>query len=195
MPWFDPGFGQEECADGSGLQCNGQPLGAPPPLRDRLRAKLDGLGDAPYILFVGLAFLWRRELTIDIDDGRMLLGPDGSNSTLDAATALTQPADGQSWRAMVRLPLDKTGDQLIIGDGVSVHAVGASCERRSIGLGTSPLCPHSPRSVTSYPQFLESAALTTPPCRPRATPSPAPARAPRSARSSSWRASRRTVRG
>ena len=44
----------------------------------------------------------------------MLLGPDGSNSTLDAATALTQPADGQSWRAMVRLPLDKTGDQLII---------------------------------------------------------------------------------
>ena len=51
----------------------------------------------------------------------MLLGPDGSNSTLDAATALTQPADGQSWRAMVRLPLDKTGDQLIISDGVSVR--------------------------------------------------------------------------
>ena len=74
VPWFDPGFGQMECADGSGKQCNGQPLGAPPPILDRLRQKVDGLGEAPYILFVGLAFLWRTPLTIDIDDGRMLVG-------------------------------------------------------------------------------------------------------------------------
>ena len=73
VPWFDPGFGQEECADGSGLQCNGRRLGEPPPLLDRLRVKADGLGEAPYILFVGLAFLWQRTLTLDVDDRRMVL--------------------------------------------------------------------------------------------------------------------------
>ena len=58
-------------------------LGAPPPLIDRLRQKVDGLGEAPYVLFVGLAFLWRSPLTIDIDDGRMLVG-DGDPETEQA---------------------------------------------------------------------------------------------------------------
>jgi len=70
---FDPGFGQSECADGSGLQCNGRPLGAPPSLLDSLRQRVDGLGEAPYVLFVGLAFLWTRTLTIDIDTRRMIV--------------------------------------------------------------------------------------------------------------------------
>ena len=71
VPWFDPGFGEQECADNSGLQCNGRPLGAPKPLIDRIKARADGLGDAPYVLFVGLAFLWKRTLTIDVDARRM----------------------------------------------------------------------------------------------------------------------------
>lgn len=73
VPWFDPGFGESECADGSGLQCNGRPLGAKPPLVDLLRQRADGLGEAPYVLFVGLSFLWKREVTIDVDDRRMAI--------------------------------------------------------------------------------------------------------------------------
>ena len=48
-----------------------RPLGAPKPLIDRIKARADGLGDAPYVLFVGLAFLWKRTLTIDVDARRM----------------------------------------------------------------------------------------------------------------------------
>ena len=36
-----------------------------------LLARRDGLGDDPLVFFVGMAFLWRRELTIDIDSRRM----------------------------------------------------------------------------------------------------------------------------
>ena len=44
---FDPDFGSSECADGEPLQCNGRPLGAPPPLLDQWRRRTDGLGEAP----------------------------------------------------------------------------------------------------------------------------------------------------
>lgn len=71
VPWWDADFGQLECADRSGLQCNGQPIGSEPSVFDRLSQRLDGLGEAPYVFFVGLTFLWPRELTIDVDEGRM----------------------------------------------------------------------------------------------------------------------------
>mmetsp|Transcript_50352 Transcript_50352/g.100275 ORF Transcript_50352/g.100275 Transcript_50352/m.100275 type:complete len:102 (-) Transcript_50352:145-450(-) len=73
IPWFDPDFGQLECADKSGLQCNGKPLGAKPSALEAFQRSLDGLGDAPYVLFVGLTFLWQRQLTIDVDEARMLI--------------------------------------------------------------------------------------------------------------------------
>ena len=73
VPWWDPNFGQLECADKSGLQCNGKPVGARPGMVDTLRQRLDGLGEAPYVLFVGLTFLWQRNLTIDVDAGRMTI--------------------------------------------------------------------------------------------------------------------------
>lgn len=73
VPWFDPGFGQEECADGQPFQCNGKPLGQRRSLTEELRFRGLGIGSAPHVIFVGLAFLWQRELTIDVDDGRMLI--------------------------------------------------------------------------------------------------------------------------
>ena len=38
---------------------------------DRLKLRALGLGSAPHVIFVGLAFFWQRQLTIDVDDGRM----------------------------------------------------------------------------------------------------------------------------
>jgi len=73
VPWWDPDFGQLECADKSGLQCNGKPIGVKPTIVDKFRQRLDGLGEAPYVLFVGLTFLWQRNLTIDVDEGRMTI--------------------------------------------------------------------------------------------------------------------------
>ena len=74
VPWFDPGFGEMECADGEPFQCNGLPLGRRRSLLEQLRTRLaDGLGDAPHVIFVGLSFFWQRELTIDIDEGRMTI--------------------------------------------------------------------------------------------------------------------------
>jgi len=74
VPWFDADFGQQECADGEPYQCNGQPIGRRRSLLETLRVQLgDGLGEAPYVLFVGLAFYWQRLLTIDIDEGRMTI--------------------------------------------------------------------------------------------------------------------------
>ena len=73
VPWWDPDFGQLECADRSGYQCNGKPIGAKPSAPETFRQRLDGLGEAPYVLFVGLTFLWQRELTIDVDEGRMTI--------------------------------------------------------------------------------------------------------------------------
>ena len=65
LPWFDKGFGQKWG-------------GANPPrqsLVERLQRKRDlypdGLGSDPHVLFVGLAFLWDRRITIDIDARRI----------------------------------------------------------------------------------------------------------------------------
>ena len=71
VPWFDPDFGQEECADGQPFQCNGKPVGQRRGLVETLRWRALGLGPAPHVIFVGLAFLWQRKLTIDVDEGRM----------------------------------------------------------------------------------------------------------------------------
>ena len=71
VPWFEPGFGDSECADGEQVQCNGRPVGAPKPLLETLRFRAEGLGPEPHVIFVGLAFLWPRKLTIDVDAGRM----------------------------------------------------------------------------------------------------------------------------
>lgn len=74
VPWFDPDFGNAECADGQPFQCNGKPLGRRQSLFEAWRLRLnDGLGEAPHVLFVGLAFLWQRSITIDVDDGRMTI--------------------------------------------------------------------------------------------------------------------------
>ena len=73
VPWFDPGFGDEECADGQPFQCNGRPVGQRRPLRETLAFLSEGLGPAPHVVFVGLAFLWQRRLTIDIDAARMTI--------------------------------------------------------------------------------------------------------------------------
>lgn len=70
VPWFDPGFGEEECED-EHLQCRVGPISRRKSLLASWLARSDGLGDKPYVIFIGLAFLWQRELTIDIDSGRM----------------------------------------------------------------------------------------------------------------------------
>ena len=62
-----------ECADGEGIQCNGLPVGARRTVGQRVATLADGLGPKPYVLFVGLSFLWQRQLTIDIDEGRMMI--------------------------------------------------------------------------------------------------------------------------
>ena len=67
----DPGFGNEVCADGEPFQCNGKPVGRRRGLVETLRWRALGLGPAPHVIFVGLAFLWQRTLTIDVDEGRM----------------------------------------------------------------------------------------------------------------------------
>ena len=41
------------------------------PLRETLSFLATGLGPAPHVLFVGMAFFWRRELTVDLDEGRL----------------------------------------------------------------------------------------------------------------------------
>ena len=65
VPWFDPGFGRAECDDPETKACAAirarQPLGA----------RLDALGRAPHGIFVGMALLWQRRVTIDIDENRM----------------------------------------------------------------------------------------------------------------------------
>ena len=71
VPWFDPGFGNEECADGEPFQCNGLPLGQRRSILDTAKFRALGLGPAPHVIFVGMAFLWPRQLTIDVDERRM----------------------------------------------------------------------------------------------------------------------------
>jgi len=73
LPWFEPGFiyGQE-CADGLPFACDGKSMKERRSLLSVLATRLaDGLGAEPHVLFVGLAFLWKRQLTIDIDAKRM----------------------------------------------------------------------------------------------------------------------------
>ncbi|EOD12406.1 hypothetical protein EMIHUDRAFT_213644 [Emiliania huxleyi CCMP1516] len=87
VPWFEQDFGQGDAleqrvqAEAARDDALGDPYracqarvqraatrGAAPgePL-----SRLDGLGERPHVLFVGLAFFWRRQLTIDVDDGRL----------------------------------------------------------------------------------------------------------------------------
>ena len=73
VPWFDDDFAQQPCADGEQYQCSGEPVGRRRSLLAALRARGDGLGAAPHVLFVGLAFFWQRLITIDIDEGRMTI--------------------------------------------------------------------------------------------------------------------------
>ncbi len=73
VPWFDPGFGNSECADGEPFQCNGMPLGKRRSLVEQLLTRTDGLGAAPHVIFVGMCFFWQRQITIDIDEGRMTI--------------------------------------------------------------------------------------------------------------------------
>ena len=73
VPWFEPGFGDSECADGQPFQCNGRPVGRRQSVLEAWQLRRDGLGEAPHVLFVGLAFLWQRTITIDIVDGRMTI--------------------------------------------------------------------------------------------------------------------------
>lgn len=72
VPWFEPGFG-EACADGEPFQCDGTPVGTRRSYLSTLLQRIDGLGEKPYVLFVGAAFLWPRQITIDIDASRMLI--------------------------------------------------------------------------------------------------------------------------
>ena len=59
VPWFDPTFGEPGLAEA---------------ISRARESRRDGLGRSPHVIFVGLAFLWRRPLTIDIDAGRMTFG-------------------------------------------------------------------------------------------------------------------------
>lgn len=53
------------------FQCNGLPLGQRRSLLDTAKFRALGLGPAPHVIFVGMAFLWPRQLTIDVDERRM----------------------------------------------------------------------------------------------------------------------------
>jgi hypothetical protein len=87
VPWFEEGFGsarfdEREAADAR-LDALLEPYAAcearvartsrRTASRGELFSRLDGLGERPHVLFVGLAFLWRRELTVDVDAGRMTI--------------------------------------------------------------------------------------------------------------------------
>jgi hypothetical protein len=64
VPWFEPGFGE---AEGYVRRRN---------VFEALSMQSDGLGPAdaqPHVLFVGMAFLWRRKLTIDVDARRLCI--------------------------------------------------------------------------------------------------------------------------
>ena len=74
VPWFKPGFGAgQECADGQPVACDGTPINKKRSALSVWLARRDGLGVEPHVLFVGLAFLWRRQLTIDIDAARLTI--------------------------------------------------------------------------------------------------------------------------
>ena len=57
----------------------------------------------------------------------MLLGPEPP--TGDASAALQQPAHGQLWRAMIRLPLEKAGQRLLLAGGGEHHAMALRVEQ------------------------------------------------------------------
>lgn len=86
LPWFETDFGEEglwrkreeaearmdadlepyKACEQRVSRWNKRPASKGAPL-----SRLDGLGERPHVIFVGLAFLWRRELTIDIDSKRL----------------------------------------------------------------------------------------------------------------------------
>ena len=83
VPWFAPGFARDsECggndpastrfAQEGGWPDRGEVVACRRTLAETRALFTDGLGPrAPHVLFVGLAFLWQRTLTIDVDTERM----------------------------------------------------------------------------------------------------------------------------
>ena len=92
VPWWEPGFGGGDDGFSRALDAREQAEEATldaalPPYeacaararrsgarfasRRALASRFDGLGERPHVLFVGMAFFWRRELTVDLDEGRL----------------------------------------------------------------------------------------------------------------------------
>ena len=85
VPWFAPGFARDSVCGGNdpastqfakqgGKPEDGEVISCRRTLAETLALFADDLGPrAPHVLFVGLAFLWQRTLTIDLDADRMVI--------------------------------------------------------------------------------------------------------------------------
>lgn len=85
VPWFAPGFARDSACGGNdpastqfakqgGKPEDGEVVSCRRTLAETRALFADDLGPrAPLVLFVGLAFLWQRTLTIDLDAERMVI--------------------------------------------------------------------------------------------------------------------------
>ena len=85
VPWFAPGFARDSACGGNdpastqfakqgGKPEDGEVVSCRRTLAETRALFADDLGPrAPHVLFVGLAFLWQRTLTIDLDAERMVI--------------------------------------------------------------------------------------------------------------------------
>ena len=85
VPWFAPGFARDSVCGGNdpastqfakqgGMPEDGEAVSCRRTLAETRALFADDLGPrAPHVLFVGLAFLWQRTLTIDLDTERMTI--------------------------------------------------------------------------------------------------------------------------
>ena len=85
VPWFAPGFARDSVCGGNdpastqfakqgGKPEDGEVISCRRTLAETRALFADDLGPrAPHVLFVGLAFLWQRTLTIDLDAERMVI--------------------------------------------------------------------------------------------------------------------------
>ena len=85
VPWFAPGFARDSVCGGNdpastqfakqgGKPEDGEVISCRRTLAETRALFADDLGPrAPHVLFVGLAFLWQRTLTIDLDADRMVI--------------------------------------------------------------------------------------------------------------------------
>jgi hypothetical protein len=85
VPWFAPGFARDSACGGNdpastlfakegGQPESGEAVSCRRTLAETRALFTDELGPrAPHVLFVGLAFLWQRTLTIDVDTERMTI--------------------------------------------------------------------------------------------------------------------------